>query len=84
MSVRYQIGRLVLSSRNTYKIEKKSAKQCLILSETVDNVLINTNKEFNPLDNYVLVDIDKKQLIDIYGNVGNEQDDLNIYHYLHT
>jgi len=84
MSINYQIARLVLSSRNTYKIDKKPARQCLILSETIDNVLINTSKEFNPVDNYVLVDINKKQLVDNYGKIGNEQDDLNIYHYLYT
>jgi hypothetical protein len=84
MSTQYQIGRLVLSSRNTYKVNGKLAKQCLILSETIDNVLINTSKEFNPVDNYVLVDINKKQLVDNYGEIGNKCDDLNVYHYLHT
>lgn len=84
MSIKYHIGRLVLSSRNTYKVNNKSARQCLILSESINNVLINTNKEFNSVDNYVLVDIDKKQLVDYYGIIGNEQDDLNIYHYLCT
>ena len=84
MSAKYQIGRLVLSSKNTYKINTKSARQCLILSESINNVLINTNKEFSSLDNYVLIDIYKKQLVDNYGTIGNEQDDLNIYHYLCT
>ena len=84
MSNNYAIGRLVLSSRNTYKISGKSAKQCVILSESMDNILINTNKEFNPIDSYVLVDINKKQLVDNYGSIGNEQDDINIYNHLHT
>lgn len=84
MSNNCAIGRLVLSSRNTYKINGKLAKQCAILSETMENILINTNKEFNPIDNYVLVDTNKKQLVDNYGMIGNEDDDINIYHYLYT
>ena len=84
MTTNYAIGRLVLSSRNTYKIGGKSAKQCVILSETMDNLLINTSKEFNPRDNYVLVDINKKQLVDNYGLIGNDVDDINIYHHLYT
>lgn len=79
-----QIGRLILSSRNTFKIYNKSAKQCNILSEKMDNVLINTSKDFNVRDNYVLVDITKKQLIENYGLIGELNDDLNIYHYLYT
>ena len=79
-----QIGRLILSSRNTYKINGKTAKQCTILSDNIDNVLINTNKDFNVKDNYVLVDTFKNCLVDYYGIVGNLTDDLNIYHYLHT
>lgn len=84
MSVNFQIGRLVLSSRNIYKVNKKTAKQCLILSETIDGVFVNTSKEFNPVDNYVLIDINKSQLVDNYGEIGDEQNDLNIYHHLHT
>ena len=80
----YAIGRLILSSRNTYKIEGKPAKECAILSENMENLLINSSKEFNPRDNYVLVDTNKKQLIDNYGLVGNDVDDINIYHYLYT
>lgn len=80
----YQIGRLILSSRNTYKINGKVAKQCVILSDTMENILINTSKEFNTRDNYVLVDTNKKQLVDNYGIIGNQQDDINIYHHLYT
>lgn len=80
----YQIARLILSSRNTYKISGKSAKQCNILSEKMDNILINTTKDFNIKDNYVLVDIKKKQLIDNYGIIGEYNDDIKIYHYLYT
>jgi hypothetical protein len=84
MSSKQQIGRLVLSSRNTYKVNKKTARQCLILSDTMDNILINTSKDFESRDSYVLVDINKKELVDNYGKIGNEQDDLNIYHHLYT
>ena len=80
----YQIGRLILSSRNTYKISGKPAKQCNILSENIDDILINTSKDFNVRDNYVLIDINKKQLVDNYGIIGNQNDDLNIFHYMHT
>jgi hypothetical protein len=80
----YQIGRLILSSRNTYKISGKSAKQCNILSEKMDNILINTTKDFNVKDNYVLVDVIKKQLIDNYGNIGEYNDDIKIFHHLCT
>jgi exoribonuclease R len=80
----YQVGRLILSSRNTYKTVNKSAKQCNILSEKMDNILINTSKEFNVRDNYVLIDTTKKQIIDNYGLIGVQSDDLNIYHYLYT
>jgi exoribonuclease R len=84
MNNNYAIGRLVLSSRNTYKISGKSAKQCTIISESMENILINSNKEFNPIDNYVLVDTKIKQLVDNYGSIGNEDDDINIYHHLYT
>lgn len=80
----YQIGRLVLSSRNTYKINNKSAKQCIILSENMDNILINTNRDFNVKDNYVLVDTYQNKLIDNYGIIGDAENDSNIFHYLHT
>jgi hypothetical protein len=78
------IGRLILSSRNTYKIAGKPAKQCIILSEKMEDILISTNKEFNVKDYYVLVDTKRKQLIDNYGIIGNTNDDLNIFHYLYT
>ena len=84
MTTNYAIGRLVLSSRNTYKIGEKTAKQCIILSESMENILINSSKEFNPRDNYVLIDTDKKQLVDNYGLIGNDIDDVNIYHYLYS
>lgn len=80
----FQIGRLILSSRNTFKIFNKPAKQCNILSEKMEHILINTNKDFNVRDNYVLINITKKQLVDNYGLVGDSNDDLNIYHYLYT
>jgi exoribonuclease R len=79
-----QIGRLILSSKNTYKFNNKPAKLCIILSDNNTDVLINTNKEFNTQDNYVLVDIINKKIIDNYGYVGIDTDDLNIYHHLHT
>jgi exoribonuclease R len=84
MTSEHQIGRLVLSSRNIYKVNKKSARQCLILSSTSDTILVNTNKDFCSRDNYVLVDTAKKQIIDNYGTVGNETDDLSIFHHLYT
>lgn len=80
-----QIGRLILSSRNTYKINNKPAKQCLILSDdTIKEVMINTSKEFDTKDNYVIVDVINNKMIDNIGIIGNFKDDLNIYHYLHT
>jgi exoribonuclease R len=84
MGPHYQIGRLILSSRNTYKVGAKVAKQCAILSENLPPMLINTSKEFNTRDNYVLVDTNKLQIVDNYGVVGDEQSDSNIYHRLYT
>lgn len=79
-----EIGRLILSSRSTYKINNKLAKQCLILSNSRDNILINTSKDFDTKDNYVLVDTINKKILNNFGIIGNLKDDLNIYHYLHT
>ncbi len=83
-----QIGRLVLSSRNLYKIMSNSklvsARKCYILSENLDDMLIQTNREFKPKDNYVLIDPNKKIVKEFLGTVGDPEDDLNIYHHLFT
>lgn len=81
------IGRLVLSSRNLYKIsinnKLTNARKCLILSESHDDILVGTNKEFSTRDIYVKIN-DKNQIDQILGTVGDQSDDLDIYHYLYT
>ncbi len=81
------IGRLVLSSRNLYKIEhnKKivSARKCHILSEKSEDVLVPTSKEFNPKDIYIKLN-NQNQIDQILGNVGDFDDDLNIYYHFFT
>lgn len=79
-----QVARLILSSRNTYKINKQSAKKCSILSEKSEPILVGTSKEFSPNDYYVIVNTETNKLINVIGQVGNPQDDLNIYNYLFT
>lgn len=82
------IGRLVLSSRNLYKINNPknnklvNARKCHILSESADDILVPTDKEFSTRDIYIKLN-DLNQIDQILGTVGNFQDDLNIYHYLY-
>lgn len=82
------IGRLALSSRNLYKIPKNgkmvSARKCYVLSENADDILIQTNKEFSTQDIYVQFDNELKIVTEVFGTVGNNIDDLNIYHHLYT
>jgi exoribonuclease R len=82
------IGRLALSSRNVYKIPKNgkmvSARKCYILSENTDDMLVQTNKDFNPQDIYVLINTSSNTVDEVLGTVGNPEDDLNIYHHLYT
>ena len=47
------IGRLVLSDRNFFKVNSKSARKTHIISEQHEDILIRTNKEFNPKDEYI-------------------------------
>ena len=82
------IGRLVLSSRNLYKIPNSNnklviGKKCHILSENLDDILVQTNREFSTKDVYIKLN-GLKQIEQILGEVGNPDDDLNIYHYLYT
>lgn len=82
------IGRLVLSSRNLYKINNPknnklvNARKCHILSANVDDILVPTDKEFSTRDIYIKLN-NLNQIDQILGTVGNLQDDLNIYHYLY-
>ncbi len=82
------IGRLVLSSRNLYKIPKNnklvSARKCNILSENLNDMLIQTNKEFNPKDSYIKINMENETVEEFLGTVGDPEDDINIYHYLYT
>lgn len=82
------IGRLVLSSRNLYKVPKNnklvSARKCHILSENLNDLLIQTNKEFNPKDSYIKINVENETVDEILGTVGDPEDDLNIYHHLYT
>jgi len=82
------IGRLVLSDRNIFKIKSGnkqfSARKCNILSESHNEILIKTNKEFNSKDEYVKIDPISNKILEKIGNVGNETDDLLIYYHLYT
>jgi exoribonuclease R len=80
------IGRLILSSRNNYKItignKQVSGKKCNILSEKSDDIIVKTSKEFNPVDEYVI--LENNIIKNSIGKVGNKQDDLNIFYNLYT
>lgn len=82
------IGRLVLSDRNFYKIqsEKKyiTARKCMILSESHNDILIKTSKEFNIKDEYVKINPLTNTIIEKIGEIGNIESDINIYYHLHT
>ena len=60
-----QVARLILSSRNTYKINNKNAKKCQILSTKSDSILVGTSKEFSPHDNYVIVNTKTNELVNV-------------------
>ena len=84
------IGKLVLSDRNIFKIKSKSgnkqisARKCNILSESHEEILIKTNKEFNSKDEYVKIDPNTNTILEGFGHCGIEHDDLMIYYHLHT
>lgn len=86
------IGRLVLSSRNLYKVQSKeklvNARKCYILSSNTDDILVQTTKEFNPKDIYVKLYLNEEsdiiQINQILGTIGNHEDDLNIFHHIYT
>lgn len=82
------IGRLVLSDRNIFKIKyggkQVSARKCYILSETNENILIKTSKEFNPKDEYVKIDKKTNTILEGYGTVGDFNNDLGIYFHMLT
>jgi len=82
------IGRLVISDRNIFKVKsgskQVSARRCNILSESHDEILIKTNKEFNSKDEYVKIDPNTNIILEGLGHVGTKQDDLSIYFHLYT
>lgn len=82
------IGRLVISNRNIYKIKSGSkqvmARKSNILSESHDDILIKTSKEFNPKDEYVRLNPITKTIVEGLGSVGTEQTDIDIYYHLFT
>lgn len=82
------IGRLVLSDRNFYKIQSNnkyiSARKCLILSESHDDILVKTSKEFNIRDEYVKVNPITNTLLEKIGELGNIESDINIYYHMYT
>ena len=81
-----KVGRLELSTRNNYKINGKNAKRCFLLSEKSDKnlILINTPKEYESSDKYILYDNNTKTIVNLLGSVGNREDDKSIYYYLFT
>ena len=85
------IGRLILSDRNIFKIKSTgssnkqvSARKCNILSESTQDIVVKTNKEFNPKDEYVIVDPNTNTVSEGLGVVGDELSDLKIYYHLYT
>lgn len=81
------IGRLILSTRNMYKITLPSGKQsnarkCNIISENKESFLIKTKEEFSTSDLYIKITKDHEYTV--LGQVGNKRDDLNIFHNLYT
>jgi exoribonuclease R len=79
-----KIGRLRLSSRDNFKIGSKSAKKCHILSSKDEDLLIITNKEFTTSDTYIDIDTTTNTIKRTLGNIGNKEDDINIYYHLYT
>lgn len=78
------IGRLVLSGKNNYKNNSKSGRKCYILSEKLDDIIIQTKKEFNTSDSYISLKLNSNIIDQELGKIGNENDDLNIYFNIYT
>lgn len=82
------IGRLVLSDRNIYKLKYDdkyfSARKCYILSESNNDILIKSSKDFNPKDEYVKINPETNIILEGLGKVGDEQSDIDIYYNLYT
>lgn len=82
------IGRLVLSDRNIYKIKydnkQVSARKCYILSETSNDILIKSNKDFNCKDEYVKINPLTNTILEGLGNIGNSKSDIDIYFHIFT
>ena len=82
------IGRLVLSDRNIYKLKSDnkhfSARKCYILSEFHNDILIKSSKDFNPKDEYIKINPDTNTILEVLGQVGNENSDIDIYYHLFT
>lgn len=82
------IGRLILSTRVNHKIvsqgKQVSGKKCNVLSEKSDDIIIKTQKEFNTVDEYIILDKETKTIKNVIGKVGDKKDDLNIFYHLYT
>lgn len=82
------IGKLVLSNRNIYKLnvggKQVSGRICNVLSDIHNDIIIKTNKEFSPKDEYIKFDPETNSIIEGLGTVTNNNDDILIYHYLYT
>lgn len=81
------IGRLILSTRNMYKItlpngKQSNARKCNIISENKQSFLLKTKEEFATRDLYIKLSKDLDYTV--LGQVGNKRDDLNIFHNLYT
>jgi hypothetical protein len=77
-----EIGRMILSSKTTYKINGKNCKKCYIISDNKESEIVETGKEF--IANDIYVKIQNKKVIDNYGIVGIFDNDIKIFHHLMT
>jgi len=84
----FQIGRLVLSDRNIYKIKsgtkQVSARKCIVLSDLVPDTLVKTSKEFGTKDEYIRFNPETNTITEGLGLVGTDSADMDIYYHLFT
>jgi len=87
--INLEIGRLILSSKTSYKINNKLCKKCFIISNNTnkDNKdnntkIIETGKDF--ISNDIYIKIKDNKIYDNYGIVGIFNNDIKIFSELFT
>jgi hypothetical protein len=77
-----EIGRLILSSKVSYKINNKLGKKCYIINSNEEHKIIETGKDF--ISNDIYIKIKDNKIIDNFGIVGIYENDIKIFYELFT